>query len=143
MHTFGYGSRTDNIKWKDEAYEILLEMVRKDKYLDKDFREYCNDNKNEFDSEAECFKYWADCVYENDTSLISGIEGVVVELINNQYYQDNVFNYEDYCIFVPATIPIDEEDHIPTQKEIREILAKYLNPLIKEPISVGWYDVYC
>lgn len=142
MHTFGYGCRTDTINWKDNAYDTLLEMVKQDKYLGNDFKKYYDDNISEFDTEAECFEYWVDCVYENDTGLISGIEGIIVELINGQY-QSEVFTYEDYCIFVQATIPIDEDDYVPTQKEIREVLAKFLNPLIKEPISVGWHDVYC
>ena len=89
----------------------------------------------------ECFDYWMDCIFEDDTTLTSGIEGLIVELINDQY-NDSVFSYEDCCIFVQATLPVDKADYIPSQKEIRAILAKYLNPLIEEPITVGWYNIY-
>ena len=141
MYTFGYGCRTDIIKWKSDAYKTLLEMVKKDIYIKKEFEDYFKENKSKFENEVDCFEYWSENVFEGDTNLVSGIEGIVVELINNQYHE-TVFTYEDCCIFVQATIPIDEDDYVPTQKEIREVLAKYLNPLIEEPVTVGWYDVY-
>ena len=139
MYTFGYGCRTDIIKWKPDAYKVLREMVRKDEYLEKEFETYSKEESG-FDNESDCFEYWAENVFENDTTLVSGIEGILIELINNQYHEE-IFTYEDCCIFVQATIPIDEDDYVPTQKEIREVLARYLSPLIEEPITVGWYDV--
>ena len=141
MNTFGYGTRMDKVTWKKDAYIILYEMVKKDEPLFKEFKEYYEEKKDSFENELECFDYWMDCIFENETTLVSGIEGLIVELINDQY-NDSVFSYEDCCIFVQATLPVDKDDYIPSQKEIRAILAKYLNPLIEEPITVGWYNIY-
>lgn len=135
-----YGIEVENLKWKKNASERLMERYLSDKNNAEVFAEYCKDNGYDPNS-AEARKYFVED-YTTDTSY--GIEGMLVDLINNREnagWQE--FVEQDYCIAVPATLPSDQKKkaEMLTEKDIRIILTEYLNDLLEEPATIQWLSI--
>lgn len=140
-YDFGYGADMSRMNFKQGAAEYIIENLASPR-LRKEFEQFCEDCKDEcevFPSTGEDFGMLeqADSFaaeYE-DYYCNTGIEALLVACINdNECGGEEVFFYEDYCIYVPARIPEDDKakEKMLTQERIREILAKYLNPIITD-----------
>lgn len=140
-----FGCTMDENNYADNIYEELLKVMREKKssYVE-DFEQYLQENPDEFETELECFKSFCD-EYTNDTYMWDYIAGLLVDAINDVEFQnETVFRTEYNCIFVEPNIPADEEAKkaYPTQEQIVKILAQYAGRLLKEPVTVGWMEMY-
>ncbi len=140
---YGYGINTssDDFKLKPNAAKLLWEKAKNIDWLKECYKDYCHDNGLDPDGGFE-ENYIED--YENDTTYNTGFEALLTNVINELVDPiERPFVYDDCVIIVPATIPANdtEKASMLTQQRIKEILAEYVNPFIKEPIVVGWYQV--
>lgn len=146
MQDKGFGIVTSNLHWKPDSNQLLISMIReKDPELYKEYEEFMEDSRGEFDFEedatADFLENW-----EEDNGMFSGYLGLLAFLINQEEYDgDDRFYYRDCCLYVSAMVPVNDDDRktIPTQQEINKHLAAYLNPLLKEPVRAAeWLDIY-
>ena len=140
----GYGVDLSKVQWdKDAYYTLLNEMYQRTKEGDENYLSFCKDNNLDpyiTDTADEFIE-----TYENDIYCWSGFEGLLTDTINNaQCNGDAVFHYDDCCLIVYPTIPADtkDRDKTLTQIQIREILADYINPLAKEPVTIEWLEIH-
>ena len=141
--TMGYGIVEDDLKWRDDADQILVDRYVRTGELADDYLEYCQENDLDVDSLEAKEEYVAD--YENTTFFWAGREGLLTDVINNERFGNEViFRNEDYAIYVEAYIPVDEDDRAkyPTQIEIQKILAEYLQGLTTEPATFEWLTIH-
>ena len=143
MAGYAYGITTDTWKMKDNAYEILYKMIKKHpkSHLRQMITDYYLTNKesDEYGEEAESFFDFTEW-YENE-QLNSGIEAVITDLINDlEFNSKYIFEYDNWAIYVRPYIPKDDDykDKYPSQEKIRQILNKYINPILKAPQAVDW-----
>ena len=140
---YGYGIDTssDDFKLKPDAAKRLWEMAKNIDWVKESYQDYCFDNDLDPDGGFE-EDYIED--YEDDNTYNTGFEALLTDVINELVDPvEKPFVYDDCVIVVPATIPANdtEKASMLTQQKIREILAEYVNPLIEEPVVVGWYQV--
>ncbi len=140
---YGYGIDTssDDFKLKPNAAKLLWEKAKNIGWIEEGYEDYCHDNDLDPNGGFEG-EYIED--YENEYTYNTGLEALLTDVINE--FVDSVekpFVYDDYVIIVPATIPANDAERASmlTQQKIREILAEYVNPLIEDPVVVGWYQV--
>ncbi len=136
---YGYGINTSRKCFKPNAAQLLWEKAKNIDWVKEEYAEYLEYNG---DPEANYQDYIED--YENDTTCNTGFEAFLVDVINE--FVDPIerpFVYDDCVIFVPATIPANdtEKASMLTQQRIREILAEHVNPLIKGPFTIGWFQI--
>ena len=142
-----YGCEIIRSNYRDDVYETLARMLEENSSaLLEEFEKYKKGNEGKpgfamMDGE-ELFHAFVD-EYESPDYSWADIEGAVTDLINEKEFDGrNVFECEFCCIAVMPDIPADDGEmkYFPTQERIREILAKYLNPLLKEPVTVRWLE---
>lgn len=139
---YGYGINTasDDFKLKKDAYEILWEIAKDIDWVKEDYEMYCSDN--ELDPDEFYDKFIDD--YENDTMCTTGFEAFLTDVINTLVDQvHDPFVYEDYCIVVPASVPANDAERASmlTQKQIGEIIKKYVDPLVEKAVCPSWYTI--
>lgn len=128
----GFGVITEDACVREDAPKLFYDMASDS--VKELFREAYGHSEYHDD-----FKFFLDG-YENDTYCWSGFEAALVDTINECEFCGNaVFRFEDLCIYVEPYIPENREDVRVTQEEIRKILAKYLDPLLEDPLSIGWH----
>ena len=128
---------------KDAAVLFMNLFYLTDVYGQDAYRTYCEDGKLD-PADDESKEEFVDS-YENETFCSTGLEQLIADYINDHVFShETVFRYEDCVLGVEPTIPDDEEDkkRLPTKKQIQEVLAEYLNPLLEEPLHIGWYGIY-
>ena len=158
MTDFGYGADLSSSKvvWKPGYQRILLEKAIRQEPLKQQWEDYCEENCPELcnklidgsavDDAAE--EFIADFVdqYEDDSCCWDGAEGLLTELINLERFNgEDIFVFDDCCLFVPARIPVDDADRLkrPTIPEIETILTEYLTPRLEVPVDIdGKKDPY-
>ncbi len=142
----GYGINLDSsARFKKNAAVLFMDKwYLATEYGQDAYKTYCEDSDltpND-DESKEAFVE----SYENDTYCWSGLEGLLVDYIND-YECDHevVFRFEDYCIVVMAGIPENEEQkkRMLTQEDIAKILQKYLPVLLEEnsALVIRWYTI--
>lgn len=154
---YGYGVDSSKVSFSyaQNSYEYLADLVfnHNCKPIREDFNDYLKEEEIDYDnlSENEQMEVWADYVdmfdaYDLDESSEGTDElGMLAYYINNMLFGGKlVFQYEDGCLFVEARIPVDEADKkfMPTQKDIQQILALYLNPMLRHPVTVDHIEIY-
>ena len=107
----GYGVRTDNVKWKEDIYSLLYEMIggthsSLNKMIEEEFKE----NGEGFSSPKTFFKN--SCQNYEKHSMKSGWEMVLSDFINEQEFPNGkeYFIHENWVLHVPLFIPKDEEE---------------------------------
>ena len=140
---YGYGAVIEKSDVRESAYEEMRKkLVESDWDIKRDYLEFLEDENREDCSSS--FEHWIKSVYENETYLWSGFEGFLVDYINHVEFNDEtILRYEDYCIYVAATLPSNEEERakIPTTEQIRSIIEKYVNPYYVEPKTCSWETI--
>lgn len=139
---FGYGTIIDNAELKMGAAKYVLENFASQEILDE-FKDFCKDNADMIDSEAAEELFVEE--YEDPIYYDSGIYGLLVRCINDREFGGSrKFAYEDYCIYVGARIPDndDEKADMLTKEDIRKILAKYLTPILKNGVTVQFLEIH-
>lgn len=140
----GYGIITEDLRLRENAYELLLEDIRNSKWeLKKDIQEFLEENKD-FNSDAEAFKAFVE-KYENTTYLWDGIEGLLVDFINyKEFFDREYFRYEDCCVYVEATLPYDDYERakLPTVTQIDDIVEKYFPRYFRNVRKAEWLEIY-
>ena len=145
MTDFGYGAdlSSSKVRWKPGYQRTVYELAIKHEDLKAQWEDFCWDIDLMFAPSDETIADWVD-TYEDDTGNWSGAEGLLTSIINREKFgNEDIFVYEDLCLFVPARIPTDDADRLkrPTMLEIQSILADYLNPLLEEPISIEFLEI--
>ena len=155
---FGYGIDLDTCKLKKEANKLLEELVMKTKKTKETYLSYSIDRAAypdmtdmtdmEFEKELRDSRIEA---YENDIHIWGDFEGLLADVINETEFgtrygeSGRTFYLDAGCLAVLATVPKDDEERakLLTQKEIRDILTKYLNIFAEEPekIEVKWIQM--
>lgn len=138
----GYGIILDDYELKPNAIMNLYKNLSQEY---KDFLgidESVKDMQQE-DSEADPEDLIEGFIeeYENDKYCWDGVTGFIVDWINfTEFNGRTVFRYEDYCIYVRATLPEneDERNKIPTTERIDEIIKKYVNPYLETNHTPEW-----
>lgn len=140
----GYGIRLDtNFQPKNDAATLLVDRIinAKDSAILADYKEYCKDNSLD-ENDVEAKESFVDD-YENEQTCGSGLEQLAVDFINEEKFDnEQVFVYEDCTICVLAYIPKEKNTILPSQEDIRRIIADYINPLIKEPVDIEWLQIH-
>ena len=139
---FGYGVVMDNVEFKLDAAKYVLDNFATQEILDEfnEFRKY-NDDITDDDEAKEIFVD----EYEDPIYCEGGICGLLVRCINaHECGESHKFAYEDYCIYVGARIPADDDEKsgMLTMDDIRKILAKYLNPILKNNVNVEFLEIH-
>ena len=143
----GYGVITSKCEYKPNAVLLLREKALENDDILHAFYVYCENygfQTNEDDAWVSFVENYDDEVIEGTLITGSGFEGLIARVIDDAEFDgDEYFVCEDCCMYVPADIPFDEEEKqkMPTQKDIRTLLAKYMNPLLKSPVVVEWLDI--
>ena len=141
----GYGVRTDNVKWKENIYSLLYEMIGEthsslNEMIEEDFKE----NGEGFSSPKTFFKNF--CQNYEKHSMKSGWEMVLSDFINEQEFPKGkeYFTHENWVLHVPLFIPKNEEEKsfCPSISSINHIFNKYLSPLSKNDLKPGYYDIW-
>ena len=145
MTDFGYGVdlSTSKVQWKAGYQNAVFEQAVKHEDLRDSWEDCCCVKDPSFAADEERVAEWVD-TYEDDTGNWSGAEGLLVAIINlDKFDGEDIFVYEDQCLFVPARIPVDDADRLkrPTIREIQSILADYLNPLLTEPVTTEYLTI--
>lgn len=146
MNNIGYGVDTTKkvYEYRKDAYERFLSDIASKSILE-DYREYETEAKSENPEITQeelldsFFEEWEDSIGRD------GIEQMLCESINERECNgQEKFFYEDYCIYVPADIPVNDaaKAQMLTQEDIQRLLAKYLNPLLEQPVTVEWLDIH-
>lgn len=139
----GYGVDLGACKLRKDAALILMNdryAVENDNVL-HEFTVFC-DNYGYHTDDDEAKREFVD-MYGDESSGCC-MEGLIARFINDREFDGaDYFVGRDGCLYVLATIPVDDEDRqaMPTQKEIQSLLAKYLNPLLEEPATIDWLEV--
>ena len=138
---FGYGVDISRTQFVADAAKYTLEHYATKDILDE-FEDYCKEYEDlvEEGIAESCFVE----DYMDDVHCVDGIEAILIRCINdNECHGKDVFLYDDYCIYVGARIPAndDEKAELLTTESIRTILAKYLNPILTEPVSVKFLEI--
>lgn len=129
-----YGVDLRKVKWKKDVCWLIINLfyITNDKHR-AEYAEWCAENgfsteddesKTSFANELLSRPYfWADI-------------DMLTDIINQDCFGGTkIFRYDDFWLYVEAYIPDDEDRvKIPTKRQIQAILAKYLNPLIQEPV---------
>ena len=138
---FGYGVDLSRTNFKPEAPKYIIEHLAPASILEQ-FKEYCAENSKNLE-EMEAALCFSD-EYENDVHYIRGIEALLVDCINIAECDGNdTFLYDDYCIYVGARIPADEQHRasLLTMQDIQKILAKYLNPILIDTVRIEFLEI--
>ena len=133
---FGYGVDTSRVEFKQDAAKYILKNFASQDVLDE-FEGYCADNADlvEDGTAEEMFVE----EYEDSVSYATGICGLIVRCINdNECGGADIFEYDDYCIYLGVRIPTNdaEKAKMLTQEDVRRILAKYLNPILRCDVNI-------
>lgn len=141
-YDFGYGVDASGVDFKLGAAKYAFENFASPR-LREEFNQFCEDNEDlvEDGTAAEVFVE----AFENSVYYSNGIEAFLVACINdNECSGEDVFFNEDCCIYVPARIPEDDKakEKMLTQERIREILARYLNPLVDDYVEVETVEIH-
>lgn len=146
----GYGAICTNITWKKNASQMLASKFTGTMrlFFESDLEDYRFDHPDA--TEDEFAPIFVD-EYENHTYLWGGILGALVDVINENEFNEAVkFRvadtrdmYGELAIYVSAEIPEDEteRDAIMTKTQIRNILAEYICPLIEDGMHFDYVDV--
>ena len=142
-YTLGYGVCLSNLEFKENAAYLLLKHHMTDTLMDK-YKETFETNDGNYamltPTTAEIFAK----EYQNDKTLATGLPAMIVEIINEERnLVHHPFTYEDQCIYVQASIPIDIDDKntMLTQKDIQRILREYLNPIICNNFKCDYLNI--
>lgn len=141
MTDYGYGVDMSRTEFIPNAAKYILEHFASED-LRGDFRAFCEDNP-ELVEDGEAEEIFID-EYEDDLTYASGIEAFIVRCINdNECPTADAFAYNDYCIYVGARIPANDEEKAKmlTQEDIRRILVKYLNPILESDVTVEFLEI--
>lgn len=139
-HDHGYGVELDKLQLREDYPQRLLEKAIGAELIEQDDIFYNLNIKalNEapyselegvIDEYDACNGHW-------------GLGGLLADLLNVKL-GSRIFEYADYCLYVPARIPADKKERLAmlTQEQIRKILARELNPLLVESVTVGHVEV--
>ncbi|MBQ7428382.1 hypothetical protein [Butyrivibrio sp.] len=152
---YGIDMSTAQLK-PDAAIGIMTEIINNHERYDRGsimniWDEFVEDGKEDSEqgydenlSVAENYENFME-YYKNEDTDNAGIEGLIADFLNEKYHGGRyVYCYEDYCIVVAATIPVDEEEKnfLPTQADIQRELAETVGPLLEEPVTVKWLDIF-
>lgn len=139
----GYGVILEQCKFKSNAVEILMDRfaLENDDILD-DFAILCS-NYGYYQEDAEAKRVFAESFHDR-YGCGEDAEGLLARVIDDAEFDGHeIFVSKDGCLYVQAAVPANDEEKeiMPTQEEIREHLAKYLNPLLEEPAEVLWVTI--
>lgn len=144
MYQAYYGVNTDSsIHWKKDANVLFMDkFYLSTEYGKETYATYCEDGELD-PNNPESKEDFVDS-YEGASGGF-GLVGLIADYINDYECNHNVvFRYDDYILGVMPTIPAnnEEKDNMITREKIEELLQKYLNELLEEPVSIEWYDIY-
>ena len=141
MTEMGYGVAEENLRLRLTAYEKLQELVNGCPELRIRWEEYLEEHETPGEDTDDLFEDWAEA-YENETTGESGIWALLCDIINGtEYGWDDVFRYEDCCLYVAATLPANKNSRVITQEDVCHMLSKYLTPLVMKTADVRWYEI--
>ena len=140
MHEFGYGVDYTKITWKKDVEDILVKiLLEKTRYI----REICEEFYRDMDDAENAAEDFVR-QYENDMFLWGDTEGLLCDIINEtEFCGRPIFKVGDYCIYVPAYIPVNEKDKAlyPTREPIDSILSGYLEDLAVSRPQAEWLTI--
>lgn len=130
----GYGTMlTENEFADDAAYrflsELMLDWVHQ-MYVEK----FSDSSGRPFALTGITAKAFAEDYVSEDNGV--GLPALIVDTINSFHGLTSYgFKYADNCIYVAAAVPIDAKDknEMLTQKNIDQMLSRYLDPLLADP----------
>lgn len=161
---YGFASDASSLQIRPDIDEIIIKNLTPslkkqfDKFVTENFNATCElkeklDNfiantceeitDNERDDIKNIIGTFIDD-YESETGLYDGWEGLMVDIINEREFNNQViFNYDNCTVFVEPYIPVDSEEKalLPTQTDIQKIVSKYFGQLTNEPITVKWLTI--
>ena len=139
----GYGVILAKCKFKEDAVLLLMDRALElnDDILDE-FAILCSNYGFSQDT-AEAKRFFAES-FSDDYGCGSDAEGLLARVIDDAEFDGaEIFVSKDGCLYVQATVPADAEEKeiMPTQADVRDLLAKYLNPLLEEPAEICWLNI--
>ena len=139
---FGYGVDMSKAKYKPGAHGYVFKHFASSGLLEE-YEAFVKSNEDLIrDGEAEEI-FVGEFVNEYDYS--TGIDAFLVRCINDNEFGGKTFlYYDDYCIYVSARVPEDDEDkkEMLTKERIREILTAYLNPVLEDIVRVETLTIH-
>ena len=136
MFATGYGVKS-KIKWKNCIYTRIYNLILNDPKIGESATDFLEINKRKYESYEECLMEFVHFYYKSGWCEI---EDLLTDFINDKYFDGKkVFKCENRRIFVETDVPINKNSKIPSRSEIKEILSECLKPLIRKPVSIGWY----
>lgn len=143
MFNIGYGVCLSNLQFKKDAAYLLLSQHMTDYILEQYTEMFETSDGEPAMLTAETAEAFAKD-YQNDETLAHGLPALIVDIINEERNLIRYpFTYEDQCIYIQATVPIDAEDRnaMLSQKDIQRIFAEYLQPLVEQNFKCDFLDI--
>ena len=131
-----FGICTSLCKLKSDAYERLLAMMSD--RMNQDYLEQRDRIKAKYPdaSENELIRAYIEeegwCIWDLITNKINNVEFGK---------GDYPFYWEQEKLFVRNRIPLNEYDAPYTLKQVEEILHRWIDPLLEEPVYPTWYSL--
>lgn len=133
---FGYGVDMSRTEFKQDAAKYIIKNFASKEVLGE-YEDFCEDNADLVDDGIAEEVFVEE--YEDAVSYAPGMCGLIVRCINdNECGGADIFEYDDYCIYLGARIPDNdaEKAKMLTKEDVRRILAKYLNPILKCDVNI-------
>ena len=139
----GFGLDLSSVECKPDAAEMLWKRAQKFDAIKLKYTNFCEliDYEPGQDMTGLFEEFLEE--YEDDTGMVEGFEGLLLDTLNAAA-GSKVFKYEDYCIFVEATLPKDEEARksMMTQEMVCGLFAAYASDLFEKPPVITWHIIH-
>ena len=150
----GYGIECSLVKWKSDVKEIIInELIPQTTEIARRLGQWKLDKKKHKDYEGMSEEEFDEAIndlfvegYAYTFNHTAGMEVLIADIINEIESLDveiTAFHFNDDCLYVPASIPINDYDKekFLTQVRIDEILSKYMSLLADEPAEIKWHKI--
>ena len=140
-HVYGYGIEASKIDTTPEKIEKLLEMAPETKKIvEEQFKKHGIENPT-FDDYEEFAIPEYECQYFGGAPIlqyvIKELEGITFDIADD--YNCNIFLL--YCPGYPWYFQLHPEEVALTEKDIANIIRKYVSVLTDEPIDIDYQSV--
>ena len=144
MVKYGYGVNLEHVGellCEDACLKLTELAISRCKSLKELFDQFTEINSDEFDSPEDAKRCFCED-FEDDYCDGTGF-GCLLSVVINELECGGAtrFLYGDQCIFVEESIPYDArcKEKMLTILDIQRILAKYLNPFLKDGVCTPEY----
>ena len=143
-----FGIDTSECILRSNAYSDIMKLMIPEIQQDyEDNREYICEDYPDY-SENEMIEVYFNEYYQPQNGVAeNSVWGALAESINTKEFNSKLyggwpFNADGYTLFAWPCIPYDENSLIYTQKQIIEIIGKWITPLLEVPVNICWHTLY-